>query len=171
MPDTRLVKPDAYLGHISYWIGIGSNCLDNYTKMEAAMPPPRKWARCFSPLAAFTMGKFTALPDTPSHDVDCSFTGDTGQNTTSGKNTLFPECKKSQSCTLRFSRAEKSKLGTSLIPVSKEQLRFVVNFRNRNTVIRYPVRIIVAGCFIRETQGEMTKTVLQTTSFKEEAGQ
>ena len=165
------VKPDAYLSHISYWIGIGSNCLDNYTKMEAAMPPPGNGPGVSPPLAAFTMGKFTALPDTPSHDVDWSFTGDTGQNTTSGKNTLFPECKKSQSCTLRFSRAEKSKLGTSLIPVSKEQLRFVVNFRNRNTVIRYPVRIIVAGCFIRETQGEMTKTVLQTTSFKEEAGQ
>jgi hypothetical protein len=117
------------------------------------------------------MGQFTVLPDTPSHDVDWFFSGDSAHNKPSGNNTLFPECKRSQSCTLRFRRAEKSKLGTSLVPVSKEQLRFVVNFRNRNTVIGYPVRIIVAGCFIRETQGEMTKSVLQTKSFKEEAGQ
>lgn len=165
------VKPDAHLSHIAYWIGIGRNCLDNYTKMEADMPPPGNGPGVSPPIAAFTMGQFTVLPDTPSHDVDWFFSGDSAHNKPSGNNTLFPECKRSQSCTLRFRRAEKSKLGTSLVPVSKEQLRFVVNFRNRNTVIGYPVRIIVAGCFIRETQGEMTKSVLQTKSFKEEAGQ
>ena len=164
-------KPDTRLSHISYWIGIGQDCLTQYARLEASVPA--NWSRpgVSPPVGAYTMGHLISLPGTQHHDVEWLFlkNNDKTKNENSRKSSasLFPDCPQTQNCTLRFSRSRIARLGGSTIPVSDEQLSFVISFQNNNTVVRYPIRIVMVGCFIRETPGEIVRSILQVKSYKE----
>ncbi|MEN9414772.1 MAG: hypothetical protein RLZ62_1076 [Bacteroidota bacterium] len=165
-------EPDTRLSHISYWIGIGQNCLTQYARLEASVPA--NWSRpgVSAPVGAYTMGHLISLPVTQNHEVEWLFLKDNdkikSENSRKFPVSLFPDCQQAQNCTLRFSRSRTARLGDSTIPVSEEQLGFVISFRNKNTVVGYPIRIIMIGCFVRETPGEMVRSILQIKSYKEE---
>ena len=167
-------EPNARLSHVSYWIGIGQDCLARYSTLEKTMPPAKNGPGVSPPICALTAGQFIALPTTQRHEVEWEFTTEREKREADKSrkpgSTVFAECRQLQSCTLGFSRSGKAMLGTSTVPVSKEQLGVTVHFKNRNTVVGYPVRIILAGCFIRETPGAITRSVIQVKSYKEKTG-